>query len=138
IMAQEEEKPDPDLLLDSIRPELLKTFKPAFLGRCSLITYYPLEDEQLLKICGLNMNRIEKRVQSHYGAEFSYDEDVLVHIVARCQESDTGARNIENILSRSLLPQLATECLTHLGSGETVTRIHIGVSEDGSFDYQLS
>ena len=138
IMAQEEERPDPEVLLDSIRPELLKTFKPAFLGRCSLIAYYPLEDEQLLKICALNMNRIEKRVQSHYGARFSYDEDVLVQIVARCQESDTGARNIENILSRSLLPQLATQCLTRLGSGEPIKQIHIAVSEDGSFDYQMS
>ena len=80
----------------------------------------------------------EKRIHNHYGAEFSYDDDVLVHIVARCQESDTGARNIENILSRSVLPQLATECLTYLGRGETISRIHIGVSEDGSFDYQLS
>ena len=138
IMAQEEERPDPEVLLDSIRPELLKTFKPAFLGRCSLIAYYPLEDEQLLKICALNMNRIEKRVQSHYGARFSYDEDVLVQIVARCQESDTGARNIENILSRPLLPQLATQCLTRLGSGEPIKQIHIAVSEDGSFDYQMS
>ena len=138
IMAQQEEKPGPEVLLDSIRPELLKTFKPAFLGRCSLITYFPLEDEQLLKICGLNMNRIEKRVQNHYGADFSYDEDVLVHIVARCQEADTGARNIENILSRSLLPELATQCLSRLGAGGSITRIHVGVSEDGNFDYQLS
>ena len=84
------------------------------------------------------MNRIEKRVQSHYGAQFSYDEDVLVQIVARCQESDTGARNIENILSKSLLPQLATHCLTRLGSGDTIRQIHIGVNEDGSFDYQLN
>jgi type VI secretion system protein VasG len=138
IMAQEEEKPDPELLLDSIRPQLLKTFKPAFLGRCSLITYYPLEDEQLLKICALNMNRIDKRVREHYGASFSYDEDVLVHIVARCQESDTGARNIEHILSRSLLPELATRCLTHLGEGKSVTGIHVGVDEEGRFNYEVS
>jgi type VI secretion system protein VasG len=137
IMAQEEERPEPEVLLDSIRPELLKTFKPAFLGRCSLVTYFPLEDEQLLKICGLNMQRIERRVEEHYGAKFTYDEDVLVHIVARCQEADTGARNIENILSRSLLPELATHCLSHLGEGNTVSSIHIGVAEDGTFSYNL-
>jgi type VI secretion system protein VasG len=138
IMAQEEERPEPEVLLDSIRPELLKTFKPAFLGRCSLITYFPLEDEQLLKICGLNMKRIERRVREHYGAKFTYDEDVLVHIVARCQEADTGARNIENILSRSLLPELATHCLSHLGEGKTISSVHIGVAEEGTFTYSLS
>jgi len=138
IMAQEETRPDPEVLLDSIRPELLKTFKPAFLGRCSLVTYFPLEDEQLLKICGLNMQRIERRVREHYGATFTYDEDVLIHIVARCQEADTGARNIENILSRSLLPELATHCLSHLGEGKTINKVHIGVAEDGTFSYALS
>ena len=137
IMAQQEERPDPEVLLDSIRPELLKTFKPAFLGRCSLVTYFPLEDEQLLKICGLNMQRISRRVREHYGATFTYDDDVLVHIVARCQEADTGARNIENILSRTLLPQLATHCLSHLGEGKTISSVGIGVAEDGTFSYQL-
>ena len=137
-MAQEETRPDPELLLDSIRPELLKTFKPAFLGRCSLVTYFPLEDEQLLKICGLNMQRIERRVREHYGATFTYDEDVLIHIVARCQEADTGARNIENILSRSLLPELATHCLSRLGEDKTINKVHIGVAEDGTFSYALS
>ncbi len=138
IMAQQEERPDPDVLLDSIRPELLKTFKPAFMGRCSLITYFPLEDEQMLKICAINMNRIEKRVREHYGASFSYDEDVLVHIVARCQESDTGARNIEHILNRSLLPELASQCLSHLGEGKSISAIHVGVDEDGTFEYSVS
>lgn len=137
IMAQEERRPDPEVLLDSIRPELLKTFKPAFLGRCSLVTYFPLEDDQLLSICELNMKRIEKRVREHYGASFSYDEDVLVHIVARCQEADTGARNIENILSRSLLPELATQCLSQLGNGNIIGNVHIGVEEDGTFSYNV-
>ena len=83
------------------------------------------------------MQRISRRVREHYGATFTYDDDVLVHIVARCQEADTGARNIENILSRTLLPQLATHCLSHLGEGKTISSVGIGVAEDGTFSYQL-
>jgi len=94
ICAQSEEKPDHEVLLDSMRPELLKHYKPAFLGRANVITYYPLDDDNLIKICQINMNRIKKRVNEHYGAKFTYDEDVLVSIVARSQEVDTGARNI--------------------------------------------
>jgi type VI secretion system protein VasG len=137
ICAQSEEKPDPELLLESMRPELLKHFKPAFLGRASVITYYPLDDENLMKICKINMNRIKKRVQEHYGAEFDYDEDVLLHIVARSQEVDTGARNIETILNRTLLPELAAECLNRMANGESVTKVHIGVNEEGAFLYQV-
>jgi type VI secretion system protein VasG len=138
IYNQVEERPDPEVLLDSIRPELLKFFKPAFLGRTTLIAYNPLDDENLVKICAINMRRIEKRVKAHYGASFAYDEDVLLHIVARCQESETGARNIENILNKTLLPALASECLNKMASEDPINHIHVGVDEEGNFTYSIS
>ncbi|MET4696829.1 type VI secretion system ATPase TssH [Endozoicomonas lisbonensis] len=137
IMNQVEEKPEPEVLLDNIRPQLLKHFKPAFLGRTTLISYYPLDDENLMKICAMTMRKIEKRIKEHYGAAFSYDEDLLIHIVARCQEADTGARNIENILSRSLLPELAGACLARMADDEPISKVHIAVDEQGAFEYQL-
>ncbi|MEO0443498.1 MAG: hypothetical protein AAFZ92_07125, partial [Pseudomonadota bacterium] len=71
-------------------------------------------------------------------AEFSYHEDVILHIVGRCQEVDTGARNIENILNRTVLPELATECLAILAEGKKISKIHIGVhDEEGSFSYEI-
>jgi len=51
ICAQSEERPDPETLLENFRPQLLNYFKPAFLGRATLIPFYPLGDEDLLKIC---------------------------------------------------------------------------------------
>jgi type VI secretion system protein VasG len=77
-------------------------------------------------------------VREHYNSHFSYDEEVLLHIVARCQEVDTGARNIENILTRTLLPALATECLSKMASADEITNIHIGVTEDGQFTYGIT
>lgn len=138
IFSQVDEKPDPEVLLDNIRPHLLQKFKPAFLGRANVIAYYPLDDENLVEICRINMRRIEKRVKEHYGASFSYDEDVLINIVARCQEADTGARNIEVILNRTLLPSLASECLDMMAKGVEISRVHIGASEEGGFSYQLN
>ena len=138
IFNQSEERPDPEVVLDNIRPHLMRHFKPAFLGRTTLIAYNPLDDEDMMKIAAINMRRIEKRVRSHYGAEFGYDEDVLLHIVARCQEAETGARNIENILNKTLLPDLASECLHHMASEEPVHKIHVGVTEDGNFTYQIA
>ena len=138
IYTQAEERPDPAIVLDSIRPELMKHFKPAFLGRTTLISYNPLDDEDLMKIAAINMRRIEKRVKSHYGAEFGYDEDVLLHIVARCQESETGARNIENILNKTLLPALASECLHHMAEDKPIQNVHVGVTEEGEFTYSIS
>ena len=138
ICAQEEEIPDADVLLESFRPALLQYFKPAFLGRTTVIPYFPLSDENLMKICKINMNRIEKRVKEHYDASFSYDEDVILHIVARSQEVDTGARNIENILTRTMLPEMASECLSRMASNEDISKIHVNVSDEGQFSYAIS
>ena len=60
------------------------------------------------------MDKISKRIHDNYNAKFSFDEDVILHIVARCQEVDTGARNIENILTKTILPDMARECLSKL------------------------
>ena len=138
MCSAEETLPEPDVLLDNFRPQLLRFFKPAFLGRTTIIPYYPLTDEDLMQICKLNMNRIEKRVAGSYNASFSYDDDVLLHIVARSQEVDTGARNIETILNHTVLPELASECLGRMAAGENITKIHIGISEEGRFNYQIA
>lgn len=138
MCAQSEELPDPEVLLDNFRPQLLNHFKPAFLGRSTLIPYYPLSDEDLYEITKINMTRIDKRVKEHYDAEFSYDEDVMLHLVARSQEVDTGARNIENILTRTMLPEMATECLSRMAEGKAIEKIHVGVDETGHFSYSIS
>ncbi len=137
ICAASETLPDPDTLLDNFRPHLLNYFKPAFLGRTTIIPYYPLSDDNLLDICKINMARIEKRIKNHYDARFTYHDDVLLHIVARSQEVDTGARNIENILTRTLMPALATECLSKMALQETISTIHVTTTEEGEFLYEI-
>ena len=138
ICAQSEELPDAEVLLDNFRPQLLNHFKPAFLGRTTVIPYYPLGDENLLKICKINLDRIAKRIKDNYNATFNYPEELLLHIVARSQEVDTGARNIENILSRTLLPEMATECLARLSDNQEISDITVTVSDDGQFTYRIS
>ena len=84
------------------------------------------------------MKRIEKRVDEHYGATFSYDEDVPLHIVARSQEVDTGARNIEHIISRTILPELASEFLSKMAEGTEIKHVHINVNDEGTFSYTIT
>ena len=40
-----------------IRPELLKHFKPAFLGRLKVVPYYPISDTTMRFIVKLKLNR---------------------------------------------------------------------------------
>jgi len=138
ICAAGDEIPEPDVLLDNFRPQLLNYFKPAFLGRTTVIPYYPLVDDDLMKICEINMDKIEKRIRDNYNANFSYNEDVLLHIVARSQEVDTGARNIENILTKTMLPELASECLSRMADNSEISSIYVDVNDDGHFKYTIN
>jgi type VI secretion system protein VasG len=128
---------DVDALAEAIYPELLKSFKPAFLGRCTILPYLPLGDEILAKIAALKLGKVARRIRDRYDAELTWADATIGAIVARCTEVETGARNIDHIVERTLLPELAGELLSRVTEGESIDRIEVGVG-DGSFTYTIS
>ncbi len=138
LCADPETAPDAEGLLEALHPELQKSFKPAFLGRCTVIPYFQLSDENLAKIVVLQLNRISKRVVQNYKAAFSYSDDLVQSIVNRCQEVSSGARNIETILSRTLLPEISSRILARMGDGEPITRVHVSVDGEDRFVYDIA
>ena len=52
-----------------LRPELLKVFPPALLGRIVTIPYFPLSDEMLGGIVRLQLDRIGKRIRDNHDAD---------------------------------------------------------------------
>jgi type VI secretion system protein VasG len=137
LCADPETMPEPEALTEALRPDLLKVFKPAFLGRCNVVIYYPLADHVLKMICDLKMKSIGKRVREAYDVGFVVDPAVTDAIVERCREVESGARNIENILNRTLLPELSAQILGRLAEGGEITRVHVGLTGDGGFTYAL-
>lgn len=53
----------------------------------------------------------------------------------RCTEVESGARNVDNILTNTLLPEISRQLLGRMATGEPMERIHVGIGEDGSFVY---
>jgi type VI secretion system protein VasG len=137
LTADPETMPDADGLAAALRPELMKYFKPAFLGRVTVVPYFPLPDHIIKQIVGLQLNRIRKRVQESYRAGFDWDPALVDAIASRCTEASSGARNVENILSRTLLPELSAEVLAHLAEGRQVGGIRVGLGPDGGFEYRV-
>jgi type VI secretion system protein VasG len=136
--AGDGEVPTVEALGDILRPELQDHFKPAFIGRTTVIPFYPLRDVNMKKIVRLKLNKIVKRIAANHGACFSYDDHLVDTIAARCTEVDFGARNIDNILSGSLLPEVAGEVLERMSRSEPVQEIKASVGEDGRFAYALT
>ena len=133
-----ETKPDPEGLAKALHDELLKTFKPAFLGRLTVLPYYPLSDDVMKTIIELKLGKIVRRVKDNYNASLSYTPELVENVAERCTEVDTGARNVDHILTRTLLPELAAEFLAHMAEGNAISSVEVNVDKDGSFQYDLS
>jgi type VI secretion system protein VasG len=138
LCADPETLPSPEGLTEAIRPELIKAFKPALLGRMVVVPYYPISDSVMRQIITLQLGRIAKRLEENHGASFSYDEAVVTEVSSRCKEVESGARNADHILTRSLLPEMSGEFLSRMASGQTIKRVHVGVGDSGQFRYEFS
>lgn len=137
LCADPETAPDPEALVEALRPDLLRVFKPAFLGRCNVVVYYPLADNILRQILALKLRGIGRRIEEQYGVPFEVDTPVIEAVIARCREVESGARNMENILNRTVLPDLAGLVLGRMAAGEPVRHIRVGVADSGQFTYDL-
>jgi len=138
LAADPETMPDANGLLEALRPELLKVFKPAFLGRVTVVPYFPLSEEMVKAIARLQLERVRQRVADSYGARFDYDEAVVDAIASRATESESGARNIESIITRSILPELSARFLALMAEGGAVTSVTVHLGENGAFEYVIA
>lgn len=121
----------------ALRPDLLKAFKPALLGRLSIVPYYPLDDNMLKNIIRLQLKKIGERLRDNHRAKFTYDDALLNTIAGRCKEVESGARNVDHILNGTLLPELSNEILSRSVQGELIRSAHITVAADGKFVYKI-
>jgi len=137
LTADPETTPSHEGLVKALKPELDKTFKPAFLGRMVIIPYFPVRDEHLRRIVHLKLGKIQRRIEATHGVRFSFDESLVTTVAARCTEVESGARNVDNILSNSLLPEVSLRILEQLAGGADIGAIHVGVTDDGAFRYAI-
>ncbi|MDG5493783.1 type VI secretion system ATPase TssH [Niveispirillum sp. BGYR6] len=121
-----------EMLVEAIRPALVRHFKPALLGRMVVVPYLPLPPARLGEIVRLKLSRIQARMADAYQAELTYDEAVVAYIVARCRAADAGARAIDQILTNNLLPQLSGEVLERLANGAAIDLVHVATDPAGA------
>jgi type VI secretion system protein VasG len=137
LCADPETKPEPEGLAEAIRGDLLKFFKPAFLGRTIVVPYYPIAPEIMRRIIELQLSRVRSRIRDNHRAALTYDDALITAIAGRCTEVDSGARNVDHILTRTLLPELSKEFLARMATGQPVSKVHISVTQEGAFRYDV-
>ncbi len=120
-----------------LRPELLKRFKPAFLGRLIVVPYFPITDRNMRLIVKLKLDRIAKRMQENRNVSFRYAEELIDSIARRCTDVDSGARNVDHILTNTLLPDLSKELLSRMARGDQFKEVKVSLSGEG-FGFEIN
>ncbi|MFK8031242.1 MAG: type VI secretion system ATPase TssH [Gammaproteobacteria bacterium] len=123
---------------ERIRPTLAKHFKQALLARMNVVPYFPLGDSVLRDIVDIKLGKLVRRLQESQRIALVYSDDVADQIVARCQEVETGARNIDYVINSTLIPSISTEVLSRMNDENMPDTLHIGLSDDGNFTYTFS
>ncbi|WP_374666169.1 type VI secretion system ATPase TssH [Acinetobacter sp.] len=125
-----DEWPSAEELIEQLKPALYKQFKPAFLGRMRIVPYFPLHDDLLVQIIHHKLGKITARIAKHYQTQVSYSDELVELLLSRCTEIDSGARNVDNILNSTVLPELATHILMAMSEQKIPSMIQINALND--------
>jgi type VI secretion system protein VasG len=136
LTADPETAPSPEGLVKAIKPELNKIFKPAFLGRLVIIPYYPIRDESMKLIVRLKLGKIQRRLYATHKIALTHDEALIDEVGRRCTEVESGARNVDNILTNTLLPEISRQILGRMAERQKLAAIHVAIGENGQFEYR--
>jgi len=125
-------------LVEALRPELCRVFKPALLGRLTVVPYRPIGDAALRQIVALKLEKIARRLRESHHVEMEYAPAVVEEVASRCTEVDSGARNVDHILTETLLPEISQELLARMASGTPCHHVAVEAPGPGSFRYRCT
>ena len=125
--------PSLDEIVAAIRPILSRHFKPALLARMQIVPFLPLQSAELAAITRLKLDRVVRRVEASHKIACRYSDAVVDAICARATEVESGARAVDQIIRRTLLPAVATTILASMTEDGVLGDLAITVGADSHF-----
>ena len=129
--------PEPAALTDAVRDPLRKVFPAAFLGRLSVVPYYPLSSDVLAQVVALKLSRIKNRILNNHDATFAWDGLAVSAIMAKATELESGGRMIDAILSNNVLPEISRTYLNSVLEGVPLKAVNL-TAENGELKLQFA
>ncbi|HXV30399.1 MAG TPA: type VI secretion system ATPase TssH [Sinorhizobium sp.] len=126
LSADPDTMPEGEAIEALLLPELQKQFKPAFLGRTIILPFMPLGRETLSGIVDIQIGRIRDRLEAAYGTTASLTLEAREALISRAKSSEMGARAIEVMIARDLLPVLSTFFLDLIAERRKAAHVEIG------------
>ena len=129
--------PDAAVLATSMREPLLKVFPAAFLGRLTVVPYYPLAPNMLARIVDLKLGHIKRRIADNHQVAFDWDKGAVDAIMSRATDIESGGRMIDAILSKHVLAGVSREILHRTMKSQRLNTVRLSAKEqDLSLDFE--
>ncbi|MCP4248519.1 MAG: type VI secretion system ATPase TssH [bacterium] len=129
---------DVDELKEGIYPHLREHFKPALVARMTVIPFLTLGEEVLTMIARMKVRKVAKRLAAVHDIEFKADDAVYAQMAGQCNQVDLGARQVDHLLDRQVLPVLSRHLLEQMAGEEMPTMLTMGIDAEGGFTYAFS
>ncbi len=130
-----EEAPGLDTLRTLIHEPLAHHFQPALLGRMNVVPFLSLDRDAMAAIARLKLDKVDRRLREAHGIRFVYPDSVVTRIADRCTTVDAGARNIDAIIDRTVLPAASRALLARLAEERLPAALVLGLDAEGAFTY---
>jgi type VI secretion system protein VasG len=89
------------------------------------------------RIIELKLKHIRRRLEENHRVPFTYSDELVGEIARRCTEVETGARNVDHILTGTLLPEVSTGILARMVDDGKLSRVHVSIGASGGFSYEI-
>ena len=135
LSADPKFREDSEALAQALRPELLKVFPAALLGRMVSIPYYPLSRQDAGRYRALAARSNSSPNPRKSRCRFRLRSRQWSIISSRmCNDPDSGGRMIDNVITNTLLPALSREFLKRALAKQPLTEAKVTV-ENGDLAY---
>ncbi|MCA9694248.1 MAG: type VI secretion system ATPase TssH, partial [Myxococcales bacterium] len=124
-------------VVDAIRPILSAHFKPALLGRMTIVPFRPVTGPILRDITILKLGRLAARLAESHGLATEYAPALIDELTRRCTDADSGARTVDHVLRSSLMPSLARELLERIADDDLPGRLRVDLGPEGDWRFDF-
>jgi len=129
--------PSIEALRRAAAPALRAIFKPAFLGRVTVVPYLPIAPATLRRIVDMKLERIRRRLWQTRRIELTFSDQLADEIAARTSSQAAGARGIDHLLDATLLPEISRHLLNAMAGRIALQSLHASLTAGGAFRFQL-
>ena len=135
-------QPDVFELIDLVMPHYFATLKShgidkiRFPERCIVFADHEVPSHSI-RVQGLKKGLLQQMKDFGITQFYAEGRHGISH-QAIVEFGHAGARNVENILTRTLLPELSAEVLARLADGKSIQSVKASLNTDGLFFFAIN